>query len=254
MSNGNNTEFGFVLLHGAGLGAWVWDDVRRQIAYPSLAVEFPGRGQYASLSTKELPLEQYVQIIAEQVRSFKPRKLIFVAHSISGVLGLELVKLFTDRVVGFIALGASIPLKEGSFITSLPLANRIILRLVLRLAGTKPPESALRNGLCNDLDEQIASRVVQQFTPESKRLYIDRIQHPSHLPHRAYVRLTEDREFNAQIQAGMIANLQADEIIDLSSGHLPMLSRPGEMANILHRYAQERLGEVSEDLSVNVNR
>lgn len=240
MKKAMEETIGFVLLHGAGLGAWIWEDVRKQLSSPAVAIDFPGRGKLDSIGTDKLPMEHYVQAAADQVRSFSPQKLILVTHSISGVLGLELAERLQERVVGFLAIGAAIPRGRGSFISSLPIMNRMFMRLILSMAGTKPPESAMRSGLCSDLDEEVAKLVVERFVPESKRLYSDAIKRRGRLPHAAYIRLTEDREFNEQIQGRMIANLQADEVIDLASGHLPMLSRPEELADILNRYAHSR--------------
>lgn len=59
--------------------------------------------------------------------------------------------------------------------------------------------------------------------------------------HALYVRLSEDRELSHLIQAEMIANLKPDYVINLTSGHLPILSKPDELASILNRYGDERL-------------
>lgn len=238
MKNAAGDTVGFVLLYGAGLGAWIWEEVRKQLSGPALAVDFPGRGTLDSVKTEGLTMHQYIQAIAEQMQSFSPQKWIIVAHSISGVLGLELVDLFEDRVVGFIAVGAAIPKGSGSFLSSFPLMNRVFLRLVLSMIGTKPPESAVRHGLCSDLGEEESRQVIERFVPESKRLYIDSIQRKGRLPHTAYIRLTEDRELNDPMQSRMIANLEADQVFELASGHLPMMSKPEALADLLNRYAR----------------
>jgi len=80
--------------------------------------------------------------------------------------------LLQDKIVGFIAIGASIPSATGSFISLLPRSKRIVLALF----GTKAPASALQNGLCSDLNEKDLIRVQQQFAPESKKLFTDSIK------------------------------------------------------------------------------
>jgi len=229
-------EIGFVLLHGAGLGAWVWDDVREQLAYPSIAVDFPMRGTNVNTKNEDLTLQQYVESVASKIEHFSPEKIIIVAHSISGVLSLELAHLFQNRIVGFIAVGAAIPRERGSFLSSLPLLNRMVLKAVLSLLGTKPPVSSLQNGLCNDLDELKTMKVVNSFVPESKGLYTDKVRFRGRFPHSLYIRLTEDREFSESIQKDMIARFIPDDVEELNSGHLPMLSKPDELAMIMNNY------------------
>lgn len=231
-------DLGFVFIHGAGLGAWIWEDVINKISYPYLAIDFPGRGKHLQTATKGLPLEKYVEIVYTDLEKLAPKKVIIVAHSISGIIGIELADKLGDRLGGFIAVGAVIPKRNRSFISSLPKVNRIILQIMLMLAGTKPPESVIRSGLCEDLDEENTIEVINRFVPESKKLYTDRLQTRCSLPHSMYIQLTQDRELNAGIQKQMIANMNPNQVIDLNCGHLPMLSKPKELAHILNTYAK----------------
>ncbi|MBW7476366.1 hypothetical protein K0T92_16655 [Paenibacillus oenotherae] len=133
--------------------------------------------------------------------------------------------------------GAAIPAANGSFLSCFPGVQGMFLRLMLTLAGTKPPAAAIRSGLCSELDEVLAAKVVESFVPESKRLYMDKRRH-SELPrHALYVQLKQDREFNAGMQQRMMENLQAAQAAVMDSGHLPMLSKPDELARICMQYA-----------------
>jgi pimeloyl-ACP methyl ester carboxylesterase len=97
-----------VLLHGAGLGAWIWDDVIANLDYSALAVDFPGRGSHVGIPTRDLLLTDYIESLLSDIEQFAPDKVIIVAHSLSGVLGIELVRLLGDRVVGFVGSNASL--------------------------------------------------------------------------------------------------------------------------------------------------
>ena len=39
-----NDKIGIVLIHGAGLGSFIWDDLKPLIKNPVLTIEFPNRG------------------------------------------------------------------------------------------------------------------------------------------------------------------------------------------------------------------
>ncbi|CAH1221811.1 2-succinyl-6-hydroxy-2, 4-cyclohexadiene-1-carboxylate synthase [Paenibacillus plantiphilus] len=235
---------GFVMLHGAGLGAWIWQDTVSRMEHPVLAIDLPGRGKHANTLTKELTFQQYVEAVLAEVDSFNPRKLILVCHSISGLIGLEIASLRKDRIVGFIAVGAAIPSGNGSFLSCIPGMQRAFLSVMLAVAGTKPPASAIRSGLCSDLDDHLAARVVERFVPESRKIYTEKLTRRG-TPHNAlYVLLKQDRQFQPSLQKRMAENLQASETAELDSGHLPMLSKPEELAQICKQYAESIGGGV----------
>lgn len=103
---------------------------------------------------------------------------------------------------------------------------------MLRLAGTRPPESAIRKGLCSDLTTDQADQIVQRFTPEPRAVYTDRVGvAPPDIP-KLYVMLSADREFPATLQATFAQRL-GGSTVELDSGHLPMVSRPAALAEIL---------------------
>lgn len=231
-------ELGFVFIHGAGLNGGVWDYVVEGLGHPCLKVEYPLRDRNV-VSGHHLGLEDYVNHMAEQVRTWETNKFVIVAHSLGGVLAMELASRFTGRVAGFVAIGAAIPKRGGSFVSVLPFPLRAIMPIILKTAGTKPPESAIRNGLCSDLPEELASRIAAEFVPESRRVYTDRVQASVPDVPKLYVKLTQDKEFGLSTQESMIANLSADGVESLSTGHLPMLSDPRGVQRILDGFANQ---------------
>lgn len=88
-------------------------------------------------------------------------------------------------------------------------------------------------------NEKQALEVINRFTPESKRLYIDRLNTKDIPVNSLYIRLKKDKAFSEKIQDNMIKNLQAKKIIDIDSGHLPMLGKPVELAQILNNFATQ---------------
>lgn len=235
----NKKSIGFVFLHGAGLGSWIWEEVITKLKYPCLAIDFPGRGNHKNIATNNLPLNEYVKSALLDIDQFSPEKLIIIAHSISGNVALEIAHKRQNRIGGFVAISAAIPAMNNSYLSSLPIIMNVFLRLMLTLTGTRPPESAIRNGLCNDLNEKQALEVINRFTPESKKLYTDRLNTKDIPANSLYIRLKKDKAFSEKIQDNMIKNLQAKKIIDIYSGHLPMLGKPIELVQILNNFATQ---------------
>ncbi|ANA79350.1 alpha/beta hydrolase [Paenibacillus glucanolyticus] len=231
-------ELGFVFVHGAGLNGGVWNSVVDELGHPYLEVDYPMRSGSAAPG-HHLKLEDYVTHMTEQVRGWKTHKFVIVAHSLGGVFALEMAAQLSDRAVGFVAIGAAIPRRGRSFVSILPFPQRVIMPWVLRMAGTKPPEFAIRKGLCSDLPVEHASRIAAAFVPESRRVYTDRIQVAVPDIPKLYVKLTRDKEFGGSTQDTMIANLSPDGVESLDTGHLPMLSNPGGVRRILKSFAAQ---------------
>lgn len=218
----------YILLPGAGLGPRIWDPLVPYLTPPVLAARYP-RGP-------ELGLSDYVEAIIEQVDAAGVKDLVLVAHSIGGCLAPLLCAHYGDRVRGLVAVGAVVPPPGGSFAGSMPVPQRWMLPWLLRFFGTRPPDQAIRNELCQDLDAEQTAAVIERFTPESRRLYTDPVRYTSLPERRLYVRLTDDRSLSQALQGEMSKRLDGD-VASLPTGHLPMLSRPAELARIIAAFS-----------------
>lgn len=236
MRNRHDARIGHVLIHGAGLGAWIWRDVIPLLPAPAVAVDFPHREKPAE-SRRDLSLEDYVASIARQIRAWPAERFVITAHSIGGVLAPQVIETFDDRVAGFVAVAAVIPANGGSFLSALPVPQRLLIGAVMRLFGTRPSEVSIKKGLCSDLPPETAAEVVGRFAPESRALYTSNVSLEMRRVPSLYVQLTEDEEIPVRLQRRMIANLRADHTEEISSGHMPMLSRPAELARALNGFA-----------------
>lgn len=229
-------DIGFVFIHGAGLGSWIWEETIRNINSPFLTLDFPGRANKKKENTKNLTLDNYTVSILKDIDGFKPKKIIIVAHSIGGILGLEIARLRKERIIGFVAIGATIPENNGSFISSMPFPNRYVLNIMMTFFGTLPPENAIKSALCSDLTEAQTQEVVKNFVPESIRLYRDKIERKTDIANPLYIVLSKDKDFPIELQKKMSRNLNSHSIVELDSGHLPMISRSKDLAKILNQY------------------
>ncbi|MFD0590325.1 alpha/beta fold hydrolase [Paenibacillus sp. GCM10027627] len=227
-------QTGFVFIHGAGLNGGIWSEVIRGLDAPCLAVEFPrASANVRSKKRNEAGIADYISSIKRQIEDWGVQRFVLVAHSIGGVLALKLAEEFKGRVAGLVAVGAAIPENGGSFLSSLPFPQRAIYSVILRLVGTKPPEAALRSGLCNDLTDKQADVIASGFQPESRLLYTEKTG--AAIPHipKLYIKLTNDKEFTLVMQDRMIARLSAQRVVELNTGHLPMIGDPTGVRNAI---------------------
>ena len=231
-------SLGIIFIHGAGLGKFIWKEIKSNLDYPSFMIEFPNRNTDDKANSK-LSFEDYVTKAISDTQKFGKQKLIIVTHSIGGLVGLRIAEHFKDETIGFVGIGSAIPKNGKSFVSCLPFPQKLIVPLIMKLAGTKPPKSAIEKGLCNDLNPSQTKEIVENFTAESKDLYIEKSK--SNIPNtnKLYVELTNDKEFPVPTQEKMSVNLKCKNIVSLESGHLPMLSVPEKLSGILNEFIND---------------
>lgn len=210
-----------LFLSGAGLPAWVWDDVRRHLPVDSRVADRP-RGRAGLADCAEAARAAAADWPAYGV----------VAHSIGAVIAAALVAQDADRVHAVIGVCGIVPRPNASFVASLPRPRRWMMGAVVRVVGTKPPDSMIRSGQCNGLDDATADRIVADFTPESRRLYLDPAPARRWPTEVSYVATTSDAEFPLDLQQGYAAELGATPTT-LPTGHLPMLQDPDALASLI---------------------
>lgn len=231
-----NQKIGIVFISGAGLNSSIWDKVRVHLRAPSIAVDFPNRGN--KTANKYLSLADYVTEAKRQIESAPFKEYIFVCHSIGGIVGLELAKVLSKSLKGFIAVSASIPLSGQSYISSLPFPQSTVTGLMIRMMGTQPPRSAIESGLCSGLSAEDTKNVVENFTPEAKSLYFSKIEYEKITAPTMYIKTLQDKAFPLPVQEQMVRNLGTKNVKTIESGHLPMLNKSDELAKILNQFTK----------------
>lgn len=220
-----------LLVSGAGLPGWIWDRVRDDLGVTAVAERPRGRhaslGDYADAALDSAPGERFA----------------VVAHSSGGVVAAEAAARAPGRVSAFLAVSAIVPAAGRSFVTSMPFPNRLVLDLVMRLAGTRPPEAVIRRGVAGGVDAETAGRIVADFHPESAGLYRDRLRGGGLPERRGYVVTGRDAELPEALQRRFAGNLGTHWTGTIDSGHLPMLEAPGTLTRLIKDFlAQHRNG------------
>jgi hypothetical protein len=82
-------------------------------------------------------------------------------------------------------------------------------------------------------------KIVNEFTPESKALYLTKINFNLPDTNRLYIKLKNDKTMPSTLQDKMAKNLNANKIITIDSGHLPMISKAKQLAGFLSAFANE---------------
>ena len=108
--------------------------------------------------------------------------------------------------------------------------------LILRFAGTQPPVAAIKSGLCNDLSDAQTAAIVEKFTPESLGVFTDKTAYNNFTTPTLYIRTLKDKEYSTTLQTKLAHNLPNVQIADIDAGHMPMLSRPQELSQLINQF------------------
>ena len=123
----------------------------------------------------------------------------------------------------------------------MPFPNRVVLGLVMRVLGTRPPEKALRAQAAG-LPEPVVDALVSDFVPESQRYYRDAAQETVAPAHRGYVCTTRDDELPEALQRSFARRLGVEAPEELATGHLPMLEDPDALAGKIGSFVDSVAG------------
>jgi pimeloyl-ACP methyl ester carboxylesterase len=214
-----------LFLSGAGLPAWIWDGVRADLPVESVVAAYPKR--------VDARLDDCVSAVLAQAPD---GSFTIVAHSIGGVVASQIVATAPERVAGLLGVAASFPAAGTSFLAASPAPQRVVVGLVMRVAGTRPPEKAIRSVLCAGLDEGDTARIVAEFEPESQHLYRDKVSRRTFPARSGYVVTTADRQLSAAMQYRHAAELGSGFRRELSTGHLPMLQDSASLAKVVQEF------------------
>lgn len=217
-----------VFISGAGLPDWIWDEA--------------GEGLDATVAKRpwgtNATLQEYAQAALAGTGN---GPLTLVAHSSGGVVAAAMLALAPERIRGLLAIAAVIPDPGRSFIGMMPVPQRYVLGAVMRMAGTRPPESAIRAGLAAGVPEEARKRLVIEFDPESQAYYRNRVPRFTRPQRRGYLITTQDKELSPMRQRDFAARLEPDYQREIDSGHLPMIEYPSELrAGIAEFHASVR--------------
>lgn len=216
-----------VLLHGSGMGPWIWDRMTPSLVHAHTAVDVPSRQKDATPAS-------CAALISQAIGTQTSGNIIIVAHSLSGVLVPELAARLEGRLKGVVYVGAVIPKAGQTFARAMGVLSSLLLPVLFWFnpRGLRPSEAMLRKQLCNGLDEEATQQVIRRFQPEHAGLFLTPVGPPASVP-SVYVRLTDDRSVPPGQQLAMASTLPGTEIVELQSGHMPMLAKPQELAAII---------------------
>ncbi|MBN9410525.1 MAG: alpha/beta hydrolase [Burkholderiales bacterium] len=235
----------FVLVHGAWHGAWCWQRVVQRLApagHRVHAVTLTGLGDRAHLLSRDITLNTHVQDVMATLEAEELQDVVLAVHSYAGMLGTAVADLAPGRLRHLVYVDAVVPQPGESWGSTHSRATR---EGRLAAAEASPayafpaPDPAVF-GLAADDGEWVRRRQ----TPHPGRTYeapLDfDVRRVARVP-RTFVSCTQPqlatidsirpRVTSAAFWDG--AWLPGSRVVELATGHDPMISAPDALTRVL---------------------
>ncbi|MFI1168775.1 alpha/beta fold hydrolase [Streptomyces sp. NPDC020801] len=221
----------FVLVAGAWLGAWAWDEVApglREAGHEVHALTLSGLAE-----KKDVPAGQqtHVQDIVDQVEHLGLRDVVLVGHSYSGIPVGQAAQRIGDRLRRVVFVDSNVPADGESFLAGFPSDH--VRQALDAHDGVWPPVPPAAYAGQELTDEQIA-RIVTEGTPHPGATLTEPavLKSPlGDLP-ATYIKCVLDGREPMPSVAELLKS-ERWELVEMDTGHWPMFSRPGELARVL---------------------
>ena len=249
----------YLLVHGAGQGAWSWGPVWGHLTAPEdhpptlhkprranrvHPLDLPGHGTDAGGDTAAVRLEECVQAITRAVEREDLKDLVLVGHGFAGSLVVQAASEMAVPPKRVVLVAGIVPAPQRPLISACSSRTRTAFRMVSMLSSmsrqdVRMPSYVINEYLCNGIDSMEVVQMMGFFGPMptrvmKSRLPMENIELPCPV---TYVVLTQDKVIASELQARIAARFNEVETVEIDSCHQVMAQRPKELAEVLLRYS-----------------
>jgi pimeloyl-ACP methyl ester carboxylesterase len=235
----------FVLVHGAWHGAWCWRDVLPHLhraGHRAFAVTLTGLGDRAHLLSASIGLETHIQDVMATLEAEELQQVVLVGHSYAGMLITAVADRMPQRLSHLVYVDAVVP-KPGECWSSThaPATQRLRLGAARQdpLYAFPPPDPGVF-GLAAEAHDWVRRRQ----TPHPAHTYTDPLNFDparvAAIPHTfinclnptlATIDAIRPRVISKEFWSGHW--LPNARLVDLQTGHDPMVSEPAALVSLL---------------------
>jgi pimeloyl-ACP methyl ester carboxylesterase len=235
----------FVLVHGAWHGAWCWSRVQPALVragHVAHAVTLTGVGERAHQLGKHITLETHIADVLGLIEAEELSEVVLVVHSYAGMIGTAVADRMPQRLKHLVYLDAAIP-EPGESWSSRHVAATRDGRISAAQASahyTLPPPDPSIFGLAG-ADHAWVQRRQTPHPAEPYTHALDfTIERVASVP-RTFIDCTEpplatidsirQRVRDPQFWGG--AWQRGGRVVQMKTGHDPMVSAPADLVRIL---------------------
>ena len=249
----------YLLVHGAGQGAWSWGRVWGYLTAPVehpprlasrpkvnkvFPMDLPSHGADAGGDTAGVLPEECVQAIVRAVERQDLHDLILVGHGFSAPLVLKASAQLPVPPRRVVLVAGIVPGGGSNMISELSPNIRFCFNLSSGIIGMlgkelRLPRPLINRYLCNGVEPEEMVQSIGFYGPLATRTLKTRVQQedletPSPV---TYVVLTQDKILPPPVQRKMAERIPDVELVELDACHQAPLHQAKEMAGLLLNYA-----------------
>ena len=229
----------YVLIHGGSDGGFVWEDVAsllRERGHIVQAPDLPGHGEDRT-PISEITLGSYAERICEVLDS-EDEPAILVGHSAGGIAVTQTAEHRPESIETLVYLAAYLPQNGQSLfelVESDPESRGEGVILNEDEGWLQFPEEAARDAFGTDVTDAVWDRYWARTRPEPLAPLVTPVftteENFGRVP-RVYLQTLRDRGVSPALQHRMRHALPC-RVVSIDSGHMPMLSAPRQLAQLL---------------------
>ena len=234
----------FVLVHGAWLGAWCWDEVVRHLellGHEVVVPELPGHGGDPT-PVSVITLQSYVDAVAAEMG----QDAILVGHSMAGIVISTLAEQKPESVSSLVYLAAYL-LQHGEAIAKVAQTDTDSLAgpnmiFAPDWSTVSIQREALQPVFAADAPAAAVERIRTLARPEPAAPFNTPLQLTASrfgsVP-RAYICTARDRAVTPSLQSAMLSRTPCPQVVALDSSHTPFFSMPEMLSATLVQLAAQ---------------
>jgi pimeloyl-ACP methyl ester carboxylesterase len=228
-----------ILIHGAWGNAAGWArlvPLLERAGHTVEALDLPGHGK-SGVAPETVGQADYVDAVEARLRAGPPAML--VGHSMGGIVAAQVAARVPECVTKAVFVAALLPRDGESLLDLIKQQDAPGVQAAVRpgpVKGTTVLDTGVAAAtLFPDARPEDAARALSAMGPQSNRAQTDKAAVGpgfAKVP-RAYVLCTEDRVVTPALQRAMLAATPCEAVFEMRCGHVPQLTQPGALAEIL---------------------
>lgn len=237
----------FLLVHGAWHGGWCWRDVVQALAgagHRAHAVTLTGVGERSHLMSPAITLETHIADVRNAIEAEELQEIVLAVHSYAGMIGTAIADRLPGRLRHLVYVDAVVPEPGESWSSTHSAATREARMTAARSSpdfSFPPPDPAVYG-----LEGANAQWLQRRQTPHPGHTYeaaldfdpprvaaVPRTFVSCIRPALATIDPIRTRVVDAGFWGGAWQGGGGARVIELPTGHDPMVSAPAELTRIL---------------------
>lgn len=231
----------YVLVHGAFMGSWFWQDMAqrlRRAGHRAEAPDLPSQGEDPT-PVSEVGLDSYVARVVEVIDR-QPEPVVLVGHSLGGLSISQAAEERPDRIKRLVYVGAFL-LPDGSsprkFYEEIGEASPVMAHSTMHDDGSITFHAdALKSCVFNTSPDWVVEEAKKHLKPTPRKPMGTPLRltdkNYGRVP-RVYVETLRDNAIPNRYQKMMLEKLPCERVFTLDCDHSPQFSMPDELERIL---------------------